>query len=159
MGANTSQAIVTETSIVVVERNDANLVRRTVLTESRPATFAAADTALAFHSLARTAPWELSAAGAVAAPVAMIDNRFNGVVAARLEDAVGTTHEPFALVSVQSIENGDLISDAELSALYVVAASSFESGAMRVSMVGEGQSWDDRYVSRFEGVAMVARKI
>lgn len=71
---NTTTAIITETSLVIVERNDANLVCRTIATEDRPATFGEADTVLASYSLGRTAPWELSTAGSVAAPVAAVDN-------------------------------------------------------------------------------------
>jgi hypothetical protein len=155
---NTTTAHITETNIVIVERNDANLVCRTLAYAGRPATLAAADTFLATESLARTAAWDLGENGSVMAPVTEIDNRFNGVVAADLDKAVGTTHEPFELVLVSTIENGDLISDTELSALYVVAGSSFESGAMTVHMVGEGQTWDDRYTTAFKNVAMVARK-
>jgi len=155
----TTTAFITETHLIVVA-SDAAGRKVTTVSEDRPSTFAAADTALAFHSMARTGPWELSTAGSVSAPVATdIDNRFNGTVAARLaHQAVSSAFAPFELVLARTVQNGDLISDAELSTLYVVAGSSFESGSMKIHMVAEGKTWEDRYTSEFPGVVMAARK-
>jgi hypothetical protein len=155
---NTTTATITGVSLVVAERNDLGLVCQTLVTEGRPATLAAADTALAFHSLGRTSAWELDSNGGVEAPVAKIDNRFNGTVAARLDQAVGTTHNEFELASAATVLDGDLITDSEFSAVYVVAGSSLESGAMKIHAVGEGRTWEDRYTSIFEGLVWVARK-
>jgi hypothetical protein len=154
--SNTTAAI-RSTSFVVAECNDAGQVVHLV-SEARPATFAAADTALAFASLGRTSAWELDANCGVQASVAPVDNRFNGTVAARLDQAVGYTHKPFGWVLASSVKDGDLISDADLSALYVVAGCSWESGAMTVHMVAEGKTWSERYTSAFSGSVMVARK-
>jgi len=153
-------AHITETSIVIVERNDSNLVCRTVATEARPANLADADTFLAFHSMVRTGSWDLGEAGSVTAPVALADNRFNGTVAARLDQAVGTTHDEWMVLPVREVQDGDLISDMEISAPYVVAGSRFESGTMRVHMVGEGKVWDDRFTTDFPShrLVQVARK-
>lgn len=155
---NVTTATITGVALVVAERNDAGLVCQTLVNEVRPASFAAADTALAFASLGRTSAWELDANGGVEATVAPIDNRFNGTVAARLDQAVGTTHDEFEMVSVRDINNGDLITDDEMSALYVVAGSSWGSDAMAVHMVGEGQTWADRHTGVFSGLVMVARQ-
>jgi hypothetical protein len=155
---NTTTATITGVSLVVAERNDLGLVCQTLATEGRPATLAAADTALAFYSLGRTSAWELDNNGGVEAPVAKIDNRFDGTVAARLDQAVGTTHNEFEPVSATTVRNGDLITDQEFSAIYVVAGSSLESGAMKIHMVGEGQTWEDRHTSTFTGLVWVARK-
>jgi len=155
---NTTTATITGVSLVVAERNDLGLVCQTLANEARPATLADADKALAFYSLARTAPWELDNNGGVEAPVAKIDNRFNGTVAARLDQAVGTTHGEFEPVSATTVQDGDLITDSEFSEVYVVAGSSLESGAMKIHMVREGQTWEDRYTSTFTGLVWVARK-
>jgi hypothetical protein len=155
---NTTTATITGVSLVVAERNDLGLVCQTVFTEGRPATLADADTALAFHSLGRTSAWELDDNGGVEAPVVKIDNRFNGTVAARLDQAVGTTHDEFELVSATTVQDGDLITDADFSAVYVVAGSSLGSGAMKIHAVGEGKTWEDRYTSVFAGLVWTARK-
>jgi len=155
---NTITATITGVSLFVAERNDLGLVCQTLVTEGRPATLAAADTALAFHSLGRTAAWELDNNGGVEAPVVKIDNRFNGTVAARLDQAVGTTHDEFELVSATTVRDGDLITDSDRSAIYVVAGSSLESGAMKIHAVGEGKTWEDRYTSIFGGLVWTARK-
>lgn len=89
---------------------------------------------------------------------ATTDNQFNGTVAVNLWAAVGTTHEGFETVRASTIENGDIITDSELSELYVVAGSSWESGAMKVHMVAEGKTWADRYTSEFSGVVTLARR-
>jgi hypothetical protein len=155
---NTTTATITGVSLFVAERNDLGLVCQTLVNEGRPATLADADTALAFHSLGRTSAWELDSNGGVEAPVAKIDNRFNGTVAARLDEAVGTTHDEFDLVSATTVRDGDLITDSDRSAIYVVAGSSLESGAMKIHAVGEGKTWEDRYTSIFGGLVWTARK-
>jgi hypothetical protein len=129
-----------------------------LVNEVRPATFAAADTALAFASLGRTSAWELDTNGGVEATVAPVDNRFNGTVAARLDQAVGTTHGGIEAVLATSVQDGDLITDSDQSALYVVAGSRLEDGGMKIHMVGEGQVWDQRHTTVFHGLVWVARK-
>ncbi len=155
---NVTTATITGTSLIVAERNDLGLVCQTLVTEARPASLDSADEALAFASLGRTSAWDLDANGGVEATVAPVDNRFNGTVAARLWEAVGTTHEPFETVSASSIKDGDIITDSELSELYVVAGSRFESGSMRVHMVAGRKTWADRYTSEFVGLVTLARK-
>ena len=157
---NATTATITGVSIVVAERNDLGLVCQTLVNEARPATFADADTALAFYSLGRTGAWELDANGGVEAPVAKIDNRFNGTVAARLDQAVGTTHEPFEVMFAHQAQDGDLIGDMDLEGYAVVAGSRRESDTMRIHMVSEGQTWEDRYTTDFPAfqLVQVARK-
>jgi hypothetical protein len=158
--SNTITATITATTIVVAERNGSGLVCKTVLEEARPASFELADQALAFASVKRTAAWELGEFGHVTAPVEDItrENVFNGTVAARLEQAIGTTHDEIELASARTIENGDIITDADHSVLYVVAGSSWESGSMKVHMVAEGRTWADRYTSEFPGLVHLARR-
>lgn len=145
---------------ILLARHEGGGRKVTVGSEPRPATLAEADTMLAFYSLARTTPWDLAPAVGVAAPVERIDNRFSGTVAARLHLAVGTTHEEYALALAKEAQDGDLISDTELSADYVVAGSRLESGTMRIHMVGEGQTWEQRYTTEFpaDQPVMVARR-
>jgi hypothetical protein len=158
--SNTTTATITGVSIVVAERNDAGLVCQTLLTESRPASFDQADVALAYVSMRRTSAWELDGNGGVEAPVAGIDNRFNGTVAARLWDAVGTTHDDFTRVFAHQANDGDLISDAELSDVYVVAANRHEGDTVRIHMVGECKTWEERFTTDFDRfrIVQVARK-
>lgn len=155
---NVTTATITGFSLVVAERNDAGLVCQTLVTEAQPSSFAAADKALAFHSLARTAAWDLDENGQVSAPVAPVDNRFNGTVAARLDEAVGTAHGEVEAVLATSVQDGDLITDSDQSALYVVAGSAPSDGGMKIHMVGEGQTWADRHTTVFHGLVWVARK-
>jgi len=155
---NVTTATITGVSLVVAERNDLGLVCQTLVNEDRPASFDSADEALAFASLGRITAWELDANGGVEAVVAPIDNRFNGTVAARLWDAVGTTHEPFEMVLATSVQDGDIITDAEESELYVVAGSRPEDGGMKIHMVAGRKTWADRYTTTFHGLVKVARK-
>jgi hypothetical protein len=152
-------AVITETSIVVIA-TDAMGARRTVASEARPASLADADSFLAFHSLGRVANWDLGPAGSLEAPLASVDNRFNGTVAARFWEAVGTTHDEFQMLPAREVNNGDLISDPEISAIYVVAGSSIESDNVKIHMVGENQTWIDRATSDFSTyrLVMIARK-
>lgn len=154
---NVTTATITGVSFLIAERNDLGLICQTFATEARPATFAEADTALAFYSFRRTSAWELDENGGVSATVAPVDNRFNGTVAARLDQAVGTTHEEFELALASTVDNGDLVTDAEYSAVYVVAGSRTECGSTRLHMVGEGKTWGDRHTAEF-GLVRVARK-
>ena len=159
--SNTITATITATTLIVAERNDAGLICQILADEARPATFADADTALAYASLGRTAAWELDTDGNVSAPCAPIDNRFNGTVAARLDQAVGTTHAPFEPMFAHQATDGDLIGDMELCGYAVVAGSRRESDTMRIHMVSEGQTWNDRYTTDFRAFSLVqvARKI
>jgi hypothetical protein len=149
----TLAAHITGVGVLVSETNEVTGVVRTVATEPRPATFAAADTFLAVHSLARTAPWELGESGMVSAPVAKMNNRFNGTVAARLDQAVGTTHEEFEIMTARELAcselEGQLITDSERTEVYVVAGSSLDGDVAKIHMVGEGQTWDQRYTGHF----------
>lgn len=154
---NATAAHITGTSIIITRTEETGR-KVTVATEVRPASFDSADEFLAFHSMGRTAPWELSDSGMVSAPVAPIDNRFNGTVAAFLWDAVGTTHEPFETVLATSVQNGDIITDSELSELYVVAGSRPEDGGMKIHMVAGRKTWADRYTTVFHGLVTVARR-
>lgn len=156
--SNTTTATITGVALIIAERNDAGLVCQTVAVEARPATLAEADTALAFYSLGRIGAWDLDDNGGVAATVQTVDNRFNGTVAARLDQAEGTTHEPFEFVLATSVQDGDLISDQEFSALYVIAGSRPEAGGMKIHMVAEGKTWEDRHTTTFQGGVWVARK-
>jgi hypothetical protein len=157
---NAITATITGVSLIVAERNDAGLVCQTLVNEVRPASFASADTALAFASLGRTSAWELDANGGVEATVAPVDNRFNGTVAARLWEAVGTTHEPFAVAFADSVLDGDLIGDMDLEGMAVVAGSRLEGDSMRIHMVSEGKTWADRYTTDFprHQLVQVARR-
>jgi hypothetical protein len=157
---NTTTATITGVSLVVAERNDLGLVCQTLVNEVRPATLAAADTALAFYSLGRTSAWELDNNGGVEAPVVTIDNRFNGTVAARLDQAVGTTHDKFQVMFAYQAQDGDLIGDMDLEGYAVVAGSRHEGETARIHMVSEGKTWEDRYTTDFprHQLVQVARK-
>lgn len=156
---NVITATITGVSFLVVERNDLGLVCQTFATEGRPATFAEADKALAFYSFRRTSAWELDENGGVSATVAPVDNRFNGTVAARLDEAVGTTHEEFELALATTVDNGDLVTDAEFSAIYVVAGfNRVGLHQAKLHMVGEGKTWEDRHSAEFTLVQVARRK-
>jgi hypothetical protein len=151
---NRFSAIITGQTIVLVERNSSNLVAWTIGEEARPASLADADMALAAHGYGRTGAWDLEGDN-LAAPIAQVDNLFNGVRAARFDQAMGTTHaDRFELVSATTVENGDLVTDAEESVVYLVAGS---DGTGKIHMVAEGKTWDDRFTSEF-GLIRVARK-
>lgn len=138
---------------IIITRTEIDGRKVTVAVEPRPATFAAADIFLAVHSFRRTQDWELSASGMVSAPIQVMDNRFNGTVAARLDQAVGTTHEEFAPMTARELVcselDGWLISDSELTEAYVVAGSSLDGSVAKVHMVGEGKDWFERYTGHF----------
>ena len=159
-----STGIIYEGQIVIV-KTDVMGRHITVACESRPETLALADTFLAVHSMARTAPWDLGPAGAVQAPLARMDNRFNGTVAARLDQAVGTTHGPFKMMTARELVcselEGQLITDSEQSVPYVVAGSSLDGMTAKVHMVGEGQDWSQRYTTEFhpDRIVWVAQRI
>lgn len=137
---------------VAIEVHEAG-VCQTLATESRPATFADADTFLAVHGYGRTQDWELAEYGMVHAQVHQIDNLFSGVRAARLWDKVGTTHEQFEWMTARELAcrelSGDLISDSELSEPYIVAGSSLDGSVVNIHMVGEGQTWDQHHTGYF----------
>jgi hypothetical protein len=155
---NAITATITGVTLIAAERNDSGLVCRTLLETVRPATFAAADEELAFASLVRMEDWELGRDGVVEARVTTLDNRFDGTVAVRLGQAIGTTHESFETVSSAEIEVGDIITDREISELYVVAGTSVEGDSVKVHMVREGDTWADRYTSDFDGFVTLARR-
>lgn len=153
---NVTTATITDSTLVVAERNDAGLVCRTLLEVNRPSTFGEADTELAFASLARTEAWELTGAN-ISAPVASIDNVFGRTVAAKLWAAIGTTHEPFEMDQARNVRNGDLVSDQELSEVYVAAATRTESDSTLIRMVGESKTWEDRFSGTFHATQLVQR--
>lgn len=157
---NTTTATITGVSLFVAERNDFGLVCQTLVTEGRPATLLEADRALAFYSLGRTGAWELDSNGGVEAPVAKVDNRFNGTVAARLDQAVGTTHDEFQVMFAYQAQDGDLIGDMDLEGYAVVAGSRHEGEISRIHMVSEMKTWEDRYTTDFprHQLVQVARK-
>lgn len=154
-----THANVTDLHILLV-RHEGGGRKVTVGSEPRPATLAEADTMLAFYSLARTSAWDLAPAVGVAAPVQRVDNRFSGTVAARIWGHVGTTHEEWVAMPAHKVEDGDLISDLEITEAYVVAASRREGSIMRVHMVSEGKTWEDRHATNFpaDQFVMVARR-
>lgn len=160
----TYAAHITGVSVTIAESNEVTGVKRTVAYEGRPTTFAEADTFLAVHSFRRTQAWELDEAGMVSAPVAKVDNRFNGTVAARLNPAVGTTHEPFAPMTARELAcselQGQLISDSEITEIYVVAGSSLDGDVVNIHMVGEGETWEERFTGYFmpEQLVWVAKR-
>jgi hypothetical protein len=149
----TYSAHITGVVVLITESNEVTGVKRTVASETCPNTFVAADTFLAVHSFRRTQDWELGEAGMVSAPLERMDNRFNGTVAARLDQAVGTTHEEFAPMSARELAcselDGWLISDSEITEVYVVAGSSLDGDVVKIHMVGEGQDWSQRYTGHF----------
>lgn len=145
---NTTTAIITRSTLVVVERNEAGLVCRTLLEIDRPASLAEVETELAFVSLGLTSGWDLEGEN-IAATVTPVDNRFNGTVAAKLDRAVGTTHEAFEIAAAQEVENGDLVSDMELCGIAVVAGCSTDGDVTKIHQVTEGKTWEDRYTGHF----------
>jgi hypothetical protein len=161
----TYSAHITGVGVMITETNEVTNVHRTVATESRPATFADVDTFLAVHSFRRTQAWELGEAGMVSAPLERADNRFNGTVAARLDQAVGTTHGEFRMMTARELAcselEGQLITDSERQGVYVVAGSSLDGDVAKIHMVGEGQTWDERFTGEFHPgqVVWVAERI
>jgi len=162
----TFTAIITGTTISVEMDHLYKGKTEVVFTEDRPATLADADHALAAHGFGRVRDWDLGPNGDVRARVRKVDNEFGGTRAARLWDAIGTTHgelEP-VVVGIRdgmfTINDGDLITDMDESELYVVASSRFECGTARIHMVGEGKTWDQRYTTDFPfgTVVKVARR-
>lgn len=132
--------------IEVIETTHAQMVAN----ETRPASFATADTMLAFNGYRRTAPWNLGPNGTVTAPLAVADNRFAGVTAARLWERIGTTHgQDFLPVLASEVEPGWLITDQDHSEVYLVAGQSVELETAKIHMVGEGQVWDERFTGEF----------
>jgi hypothetical protein len=151
-------ATITSGNIVLAEINDAGLTAHLIGEEDRPANFAAADMALAAHGYGRVGAWDLGGADHITAPIEKVDNLFNGVRAARFDDALGTTHDQFELATAASVGNGDLVTDSEFSEIYLVAGSSTELGVTKLHMVREGGTWDQHHTGQFEGLVQVARK-
>jgi hypothetical protein len=154
----TTIAIITGVALRIEIRAQYARTTEVVVTEVRPASLAEADRALAAYGFRRVRDWDLDSNGGVEARLQMIDNSFNGTRAARLDQAVGTTHDEFELVLASSVNNGDLITDADRSAIYVVGGSSTECGVTKLHQVGEGQTWDDHYTGSFEGLVWCARR-
>jgi len=150
-------ATITGSTLVVVERNDMGLTTKIHLEVARPANLAAADIELAAAGLGRTGAWDLDEDN-LAAPVAAVDNEFNGVRAAKLWEKVGTTHDEFELALASSVNNGDVVTDSEFCVPYLVGGSSTECGVTKLHMVGDGGTWADRHTGEFRGLVQVARK-
>lgn len=121
-----------------------------VASERRPLSLGDADTMLAFHGYGRVEGWDLGAYDTVTAPVRPVDNRFNGVTAARLWQRIGTTHgQDFLPVLASEVEPGWLITDREQSEVYLVAGQSVELTIAKIHMVSEGKTWDERHTGEF----------
>jgi hypothetical protein len=138
-------------SHITIEDQDNGFPFRLVASEERPATFAAADTMLAFHGYGRAgSSWELTPGGSVSANVQRVDNTFKGVTAARLWERIGTTHGQNFLPELASeVEPGWLITDREQSEVYLVAGQSVELETAKIHMVSEGKTWDERHTGEF----------
>jgi hypothetical protein len=145
----TATAEITGTAIMIHIRASFAGSLETVATEDRPANLADADTMLAFHGFGRVGAWDLGAGGTVTARVRMVDNSFNGTRAARLDQAIGTTHGELELVLTHTVLDGDLVTSEPGCPLAVVAGSRYESGTMRLHMVSDGKTWEDRYTTNF----------
>lgn len=153
---NTTTATITAQTLVVADRNEAGLICQTLVEVARPTSFGEADTELAFASLGRTGPWELDGEN-ISAPVQKIDNRFNGTVAAKLDQAVGATHHAFEVAFANEVEDGDLIADMELQGIAVVAGSRPMGALFKIHMVAEGKTWADRWTTDFPAMQLVQR--
>lgn len=151
----TTTAIVTGTEVRIELVAQFAGTREIVATEVRPATLAEADTFLAVHGFRRVRSWDLGDQGTVEARVQMVDNKFNGTRAARLWEAVGTTHGEWETAQAKTVQDGDLISDLEVSEPYVVAGSRFELDTMRVHMVRDGGVWAERHTTDFHASTLV----
>lgn len=151
----TTTARITGVSIEIVLTAQYAGTTEVVATEPRPASFQEADTFLAVHGLRRVRNWDLADLGMVEAKVQMVDNQFGGTRAARLWDAVGTTHGEWETAQAKTVQDGDLISDMEVSEPYVVAGSRFELDTMRVHMVREGGVWAERHTTDFPASQLV----
>jgi Zn-dependent alcohol dehydrogenase len=145
----TTEAIISGVSIEIIQTAQCAGTRKVIATEARPANFQEADTFLAAHGFRRVRNWDLGDLGTVTARVQMVDNQFGGTRAARLWNAVGTTHQEWETAQAWTVEDGDLISDMEISEPYVVAGSSLELDTMKIHMVGEGQVWAERFTGEF----------
>jgi len=146
----TTTAIIDGVSIRVELHKQYAGTTREMVREDRPADLADADTMLAFHGFKRVGAWDLGDQGIVTAPVAYADNRFGGTPAARLWAAVGTTHDQWEQAQAHTVRDGDLVSDLEICAPYVAAATRPDGDTFRIHMVGEGQTWADRYTTDFD---------
>lgn len=156
---NTTAAVITGSTIVLAEINDSGLTSRLIAEAARPESFETAATFLAEHGYRVTGSWDLSGAG-VQALVRKLDNLFDGVRAANLDAKVGTTHSEFRPVAARTVNNGDLVSDVELTETYLVGGSSTDGDVTKLHMVREGGEWNDRYTGEFtpDQFVMVARK-
>lgn len=151
----TFTALISGVSIEIVMEAQYAGTREVVATEARPASFQEAETFLAVHGFRKVRNWDLGELGMVSARVGQVDNKFGGTRAARLWDAVGTTHGEWETAQARTVEDGDLISDLEVSEPYVVAGSRFEMDTMRVHMVRDGGVWAERYTTDFPASQLV----
>lgn len=153
-------ASVTDSNIVLAERTESGLAAQYIaIRDERPATLAEAEAWLAEQGYRVAGGWDLATTHTgVEATVRELDNKFNGVRAAGLEAMVGTTHYEFELMSATMVANGDLVTDSDRSAIYVVAGSSTEGTVTKLHMVGEGKEWNERYTGEFHGLVWVASK-
>jgi hypothetical protein len=114
-----------------------------IASEPRPSSFQEADDFLAQYGFRRTENWELGKL-ILSARVESVNNLFNGVRAARFDQAVGTTHEEWQLTPVQDIEIGDLVSDPEASEFYVAAGINANTVETTLLLVEENGVWEER---------------
>jgi hypothetical protein len=156
----TTFAIISATAIFIEKMSTSSDRIETLAIEDRPESFTDADTYLAAHGYGRVQPWDLNNQGTVTAKVEPVDNLFNGTRAARLWEAVGTTHEEWDVALAGEVNDGDLISDMEISEPYVVAGSRHELDTMRIHMVRDGGTWESRYTTDFniDTLVQVARR-
>jgi hypothetical protein len=153
-------ATITDSSIIITDRNDAGLVCETIaVNENRPASFAAADFWLAAQGYRVVGGWELGIGHTgLDAKVRKLDNVFAGVRAAGLWEKVGRTHGQFELTPASQVRNGDLVTDSDYSEVYLVAGSSTEGTVTKLHQVAEGKEWNERYTGEFHGLVWAARQ-
>ncbi len=146
---------------IVIEFAENGAPFQVIASEDRPENLAAADTMLAFHGYSKVGGWDLGPNGTVAAQVKRVDNKFNGVTAARLWERIGTTHaQNFLPVLASQVEPGSLITDRDQSEVYLVAGQSVEGSIAKIHMVSEGKTWEERHTGEFgrDTIVWVARK-
>lgn len=154
-------AEISATAVNVSARDSQTWDNVLAFSEARPASLADADEALFAHGFGRVRAWDLGENGTVTAAVATVDNKFNGVRAARLDVMVGAeSHHNLELCLAREVQDGDLITSEPGCPLAVVAGSRYESGTMRLHMVGECKVWDERHTTTFpaDRPLWVARK-
>lgn len=154
-------ASITDANIVLAERHEGSglAAEYIAVNDNRPASLAAAEAWLAAQGYRVAGGWDLARLHTgVDAQVRKLDNLFNGTRAAFLWEKVGTSHGEFELVPASQVSNGDLVTDADRSEVYVVAGSSTEGSVTKLHMVAEGKEWEERYTGEFHGLVWAARK-